>query len=601
VIFLAIVKTLTAKTNRDYFFVKVVAFLELLAASVLSTSPNYFLFLALFLVFGIATFSSSEIRRSSRGPDTVCRAGLRDFPARLAGFSLLIAIGVLAMTGGLFFILPRTYRAAFQRLAAVSGLVAPGFSNEVRLGQTGEIQQMDTPVMHIRIQGMNGQTDLKWRGGALGEFDGKRWFNSTNAGKFLRAQGGFVWLVDSRELWHPGRLISYDVALRSIDSSALFLAGIPQIVRLEGEGVIRTPAGAFRAALGASNVHYSAESYVTRDRLVTPEPEGLTLDGRNYYTLLPPFDPRILELARGLAAGKTTPEQRAWAIEDYLRRNFGYTLDMLPREVPDPLAHFLFERRQGHCEYFASAMAVMLRSIHIPARVATGFQSGVYNPVSGWHIVRSGDAHSWVEAFIDGRGWMTFDPTPPSAFQPRQSLLARLLFYGDAAETFWQEWVLNYDINRQLTLASRMEQSSRNLRFTWFENLGSRFAGWRKASVAFTRDWGALFSGFIVLALAVWRFGPGILRWWKTRQRVDRVRRGEAHASDATLLYGRMLKVLRKRGFEKPAWVTPAEFARQAPAPVDEFTYAYNELRYGGNRAVAARMVTLLEELEQKS
>ena len=198
VFYLAIVKILTARTNRDYFFVKVIAFLELLAASVLSTSPSYFVFLALFLLFGIATFSSSEIRRSVQRPGTVCRAGLHNLPVRLGAWSVLIAVGVPALTGALFFLLPRTYRAAFQRLAA-SGLVTPGFSNEIRLGRTGSIQQSDTPVMHIRIQAAGGQTNLKWRGGALGEFDGKRWYNSPDAGTLLRSRSGFVWLVDSRE------------------------------------------------------------------------------------------------------------------------------------------------------------------------------------------------------------------------------------------------------------------------------------------------------------------------------------------------------------------------------------------------------------------
>ena len=80
--------------------------------------------------------------------------------------------------------------------------------------------------------------------------------------------------------------------------------------------------------------------------------------------------------------------------------------------MADPLAYFLFERKKGHCEYFASSMAVMLRTLGIPSRVVTGFQSGVYNPMTGWQVIRASDAHSWVEAWIDGRGWTTFDPTP---------------------------------------------------------------------------------------------------------------------------------------------------------------------------------------------
>ena len=96
-----------------------------------------------------------------------------------------------------------------------------------------------------------------------------------------------------------------------------------------------------------------------------------------------------------------------------------------PSEPADPLADFLFERRKGHCEYFASAMAVMLRTLGIPSRLVTGFQGGAYNPVSGWSVVRASDAHSWVEAWIDGRGWITFDPTPAGADSPESLHLAR--------------------------------------------------------------------------------------------------------------------------------------------------------------------------------
>src|SRR5205823_4276291 len=121
---------------------------------------------------------------------------------------------------------------------------------------------------------------------------------------------------------------------------------------------------------------------------------------------------RIPELARSLTAASLTDLERARAIERALRTGYGYTLELPATEEADPLAHFLFSRRKGHCEYFASAMAVLLRSIGIPARLATGFQSGVYNSISDLWLIRTRDAHSWVEAWIPGRGWTTFDPTP---------------------------------------------------------------------------------------------------------------------------------------------------------------------------------------------
>ena len=119
-------------------------------------------------------------------------------------------------------------------------------------------------------------------------------------------------------------------------------------------------------------------------------------------------------------------------------------------------------------------MAVMLRSIGIPARLATGFQSGIYNPVSELWLVRASDAHSWVEAWIPGRGWTTFDPDAArSRTRDSLALLTRLALYLDAAETFWQEWVVTYDIARQGTLAGRMEQGAHRLGIRWFDSLAA--------------------------------------------------------------------------------------------------------------------------------
>jgi len=92
--------------------------------------------------------------------------------------------------------------------------------------------------------------------------------------------------------------------------------------------------------------------------------------------------------------------------------HYGYTLQLLSTPVADPLANFLFVRKQGHCEYFASSMAVMLRTLHIPARVVNGFRSDEFNDVTGNYVVRAKNAHSWVEAYFPGYGWTTFDPTP---------------------------------------------------------------------------------------------------------------------------------------------------------------------------------------------
>src|SRR6516162_5079929 len=131
-------KILTARTNRDYLYTAVIAFLELLAAAILSVNFNFFLFLALYLVFAIATLSSAEIRRSMHRATVTPRVGPRRFAPRLTVLAMCVTVGILLLTAGLFFILPRTAEAAFARLSPRSFL--PGFATQVTLGDIGEIK-----------------------------------------------------------------------------------------------------------------------------------------------------------------------------------------------------------------------------------------------------------------------------------------------------------------------------------------------------------------------------------------------------------------------------------------------------------------------------
>jgi transglutaminase-like putative cysteine protease len=599
VLFLAALKILTARTTRDYVLVAVIAFLELLFASVLSTNLSFFLFLALFLVFGLAALASSEIRRSMRKPRHLARGGLKNFHWRLAALTLSVALGILALTGGLFFLLPRTAQVAFRHLAPQRYRV-PGFSSEMMLGEIGQIRQWRTAVMHVRFFDGERPAHLKWRGVALSQFDGRRWYNPAEAGQPLPVTGGLLKLRDRSR----AAGIRYEVQLGSMTSDALFFAGSPVLLRINSPLVIRTSTDSYRLAGGnPEGLHYGVYSALEESPPVR-EVGRLSEEERLLHLLLPPVDRRLIALARQVTAGLESDEQRARAIESFLRSHYSYSTEPLSRQAADPLAHFLFQRRKGHCEYFASAMAVMLRLVNVPARVANGFQSGVYNPVSGWLVIRASDAHSWVEAWLPGRGWTTFDPTPPDPNPPADSLWSRLGFYLDAADTFWQEWVLHYNLDRQLILAAQMEDSSRTLGSRWLDRARAAAAQWKAAVTAWAGRYGVAALIAALLAGAAWWSFPRLWTWWKTLARVRQVQRGAARTSDATLLYARMLALLRRRGFERPAWITPAEFARLLPASetatlVARFTTAYNDLRFGGDRDAALRMMQSLEALER--
>ena len=125
----------------------------------------------------------------------------------------------------------------------------------------------------------------------------------------------------------------------------------------------------------------------------------------------------------------------------------------------DPLADFLFNVKAGHCEYFATAMAVMLRTRGVAARLVNGFTAGEYNEAAGAYTVRNSDAHSWVEVYFpETRSWVTFDPTPSAGrLEPvRTGLAAQLEKYGEALELLWFQYVVGYDKQEQRSLAASM-------------------------------------------------------------------------------------------------------------------------------------------------
>jgi hypothetical protein len=245
-------------------------------------------------------------------------------------------------------------------------------------------------------------------------------------------------------------------------------------------------------------------------------------------------------------------------------------------------------------------MAVLLRTQQIPARVVTGFQSGYYNDVSGSWVMRASDAHAWVEAWIEGRGWVTFDPTPPGAAQAEggwlESKMRRMSMYLDAADTAWQQWVLAYNPGQQAALAFAFRNKLKTLGdggtgFGWPEGLLPGMRWWLVAAVV-----GALIA-------IVWRVRwPRLWNRWDARRRMRKIRRGEGTANDARVLYERMLESMARRGFQKPAWFTPLEFARNLPVDererIGSFTAAYNEVRFGGDPAGAARLAQMLEGMD---
>jgi protein-glutamine gamma-glutamyltransferase len=597
--FLAAVKILTAKTPRDFLYVKIVAMLELLAAALLSSDAAFFAYLAMFLLCAIASMAAGEMLRPMGAAEVVSVQHARAIPGRLAWISITLLCGILGLTSVLFFAIPRSARAAFQRFVP-QRYHLPGFSAEIALGQIGELKANSTAVMHVQSYDGERLDGLRWRGSALTRFDGSRWYNPPSREERLMVRDGQLEFPAQRPT-RVGHSLRYAVELSEIAADTLYFAGTPETVRIPVQNIFRSSSGALRVPrFGIAGLRYGAYSRIENEHAPMLEaPTDLSSAEKRALLELPTLDPRVSSLAASWASAATDAEGRARVLESHFHADFRYSLQMLDHEEADPLAHFLFVRRAGHCEYFASSVAVMLRTLGIPSRVATGFYGGVYNSLSGWQVIRAQDAHSWVEAWLPGRGWTTFDPTPPDPTPPRVTLWSRALLWMDAADQFWRDWVLTYDQGHQQLLAGRVQSAGRRWRAIQWPDVGE--VG---ATLAAHRIEGLLVFVAVGGVPFFWAYRGAIAAWWHRRRRLQAVAEGMAAPADATLLYERMLALLRARGFEKAATQSVREFAAAMPRTdvgrlTEDLTDAYQRLRFGGEREAALRMTRLLRSLEQ--
>lgn len=601
--FLTVVKGLTFANDRDAMYAVLISFAEILAAALLSSNLLFFVFLSLFLFCCVLAFSAWEIVKGSRHARMAAGTG-RGFGRRLVTVSAITSLGILAFTVMLFFVLPRTARAALQNLVS-QRFHLPGFGGEVDLRKIGEIQQSTRTILYIKMAGEGSVLPYKWRGSAMSRFDGNKWMTSGDLAEQVRVRNGATALPFFRHPGRTGRRVRYEVQLGETGMNALFIAGLPEFVEIPVGSLAVLSNGSIRTLGDAPAVlRYSVTAFF--DARGGDGTQELTREERRLLVELPlRFNPAIAALAQEVGGTENNVMLVARRIEEYLRSRYGYTLELPETQPEDPIANFLFERRRGHCEYFASAMALMLRSVGIPSRVVTGFQGGEYNPVSEWYTVRASDAHSWVEAFVPGNGWTAFDPTPAAPRTEQFAAWARVGQLVEAADLFWQEWVMQYDLERQFRLAEQLERTRWGTRGLLRPGLGDSVDNLRDAGKEWVKKywiWATVLGVLLGLGFAT---GPAAWKAWQLRERRQRMRRGAADAHDAAILYGQMLLLLEKRGVRKPAWFTAAEFARKMPAgrereQVTRFTDAYERVRFGGETAAAGEMISIYEELAEK-
>lgn len=637
-IFSMLARLYSARNTRDYLFLAIVAFAMVLVSAILTIDTAFLVFLVTFLLLCISTFMGLELRRSAEGAAAPPLASGTAAAKRLHRALILttagLSLGAVLFGAAIFLMLPRI-TAGFLSGYNFQPTVMSGFSDaDVQLGQIGQIKQ--SPAVVMRVKPLRGPLGAEyWRGNALTSFEDGRWFTPHNVPKPIERTdgGGSSWYT----VWDPVEHIlpanperrreigdlrtrlrafpvrmSYRVFLEPIGSDMLFMA--TQGHRLSGTfapGVDRVIARRSGPRLNvdvADSVSNPSHNYTRlvydADSVKPGFPAALLRQAgaeispeiaKWYLQLpkLPELDPRIRQFTEEITRTAPTQYDKVLAVEQHLRTRYTYSLDL----TGESLETFLFDRRAGHCEYFATAMAVMLRTINIPTRYARGFLGGEYNDVGDDWIVRARDAHSWVEVYFPDIGWVTFDPTPAAPGGVR-GFLHRLSLYWDWAELLWIDWVVNYNFAQQNALyQSTQRQSAR-----WSTQLYDWGRQHYDATVAaigrLRRDMivaagrapgsaAALLLSVSLAALYLWK-GRALREWLAVRYGLRLGKKAETRL--VTVYYQQMLGLLARRGLTKPPGQTAREFAAAVSAsaagaalsaPVHTVTTLFEQARYG--------------------
>jgi transglutaminase-like putative cysteine protease len=667
-LFVSAAKLYQNKRDRDWVFLYLIAFFQMLLAAGLTFNATFVASLTVFLFFFISTLAAFEIRRARREVTSldeeavtplkqdqrvkylakeataqpVKRAGRVRY---LVGASLAQVTMVVALTLPFFFIIPRFGGGNVGRGIGDSQAIT-GFSNKVELGQVASIKSSPRVVMRIQLDRPPARY-LHWRGVALERYDGRSWFLDAKENRVVilsqdRRAVGEASDTDARfdraYTWGTSpldrqNLIDQKIILEPLDTPTLFASQKP--VQLYGP-VATLKRDRLTDALSADSLR-GRTSYMVRSDISIPNDQELRADSpalapkdiKQLYTQLPrKLDPRIELFAHEITRNAPTPYDKVRAIENELKTRFGYTLNVTIKGS-DPLAEFLFDAREGHCEYFATAMVIMLRTLGIPARIVNGFQMGEYNDINRLYTVRESDAHSWVEVYFPhSSSWIEFDPTPAAGINDysQGGMLARLRKYMDAMEVFWLDYIVTLDSEEQASMMVDLQHrllSVKDRLLVYYTGLKQ----WMTNALGFLvdRSWsvgdgirlGGAFGLLVVTLAALYMFlyikrrgialtgyGPWWHRWfvlptWRSRRLV---RLG--HRESAVMFYEQMLAVARRAGMVKQPHQTPVEFADVSGSDqIREITALYNRVRFGHaplDESEAHRVLKLLAELKQK-
>lgn len=622
---LQIVRLATRRGAMHDQQVILLALLHLVAGTVLGGGIAYGLCLVGFLVLAPGALVLSHLRREVEGnyrQGARDRTGLPvDVPRILRsrrvigpGFlalTCLLSLPIIVFTALLFIMFPRVGLQMLLLQSNKSGRLI-GFSDRIDLQQVGKLREDPTVVLRFRPANVDGPLEpkkvLRLRGSALDEYQGGgQWSRSTSERVPMQRFGSDITLTRQGD---PARDTLLRIELEPFDPTVIFLP--PRSVAMRWTNgnelgahrpppLVRGPEATYRYEASPDRV-LRYEVWVAPLSDVSEEPMS-ELSRERYLQLPKHFPQRIRDLALQWTVGSATDDEKARRISKHLETDFHYSLETDSGKSPNPIDHFLFESRQGHCEFFSTAMVLMLRSVGVPARNVTGYVGGTLNRFSGFYAVRQGDAHSWVETWIErsstpvGPGgpeardklhrgsWVTFDPTPASGAQPladRGGLFTLLREAFEAVSQNWDNYVINYDLQKQITVFDKMRRAIERAK-----KAPSSSGPEGTAATSARKKRLAAGAGATVVILGV---GYYLWRRRKQEQTLDPGTAGRVRQHRiATELWLTLEEALQARGATRPRNVPPLRFTEQLVVSRKDnvaeeaylLAYRYTQARFG--------------------
>lgn len=423
------IKSFDLKEPWDHLQVYFMALLQLIIASEIIYSVIFGFLFVLFLVVFVTAIVFAHFMKEG----AIVRVNLRKPIISISLLALIITV--------VFFVsIPRISSGIWSKGHAKK-IKSVGFSEKVYLGSFGAFKLDPTVIMRIELDPMI-PGPYYWRGMTLDYFDGTSWISKLMKKRrsVKKIEGEFV--IEP----YPESPVTQKIMLEPIDSDIIF--GLNRVRSIKG--TFRRLEKDFATSLfvwkkRSKRIQYNVKSDVHE----TIPVKSVDIRYRaNYLHILDSLRGRIKTLTDTILEEGTEPLsdlQKSRGIESYLKNNYRYSLYVeKPGDNTNPIIYFLFQSKTGFCEHYATAMTLMLRSVGIPARVVTGFIGGELNTYGNYIIVRQSNAHSWVEAVIDG-SWRRFDPTPSVLVQPPSTFT----LYMDMLGLMWNRYIIAYSLSDQ--------------------------------------------------------------------------------------------------------------------------------------------------------